>query len=200
MTSPYPPRRTGLGRRVADIVGSTEGESTAEDRDRLLTRPEVVPLDVVPFPMLVADGVGRVLAVNSQWVEVSGLSREASLGLGWLTVLDPEDRRAMQAELALVAATATPARQELGSPARDGHKSMWWLAPRQQAGEQLIGIAVGEPLAVHPDEGPGWAEPSGAGGDRLLVEVPALLRSIDALLATIDRLADRLPVLDALPA
>jgi PAS domain-containing protein len=189
--SSYPLKRTGLGRSVADIVGSTEGGTAANDRFRLPVRPAVVPLDVVPFPMLVADGIGRVLAVNSLWVEVSGLSCEDSLGLGWLGLLDAEDRRAMQAELALVAATASPARLELGWSERDGHRSAWWLAPREHPGEHLIGIAVGEPLAVHPPAGE---------VDRLVLEVPALLRSIDALLATIDRLADRLPVLEALPA
>jgi hypothetical protein len=150
--------------------------------------------------MLVADGMGRVLAVNSRWIEVSGLSREGSLGIGWLGVLDPDDRRAMQAELALVAATAGPARLELGWPARDGQKSAWWLAPREQTGEHLIGIAVGEPLIIDSGDEPRPADPSAGEADRLVIEVPALLRSIDALLATIDRLADRLPVLEALPA
>lgn len=202
MTSPYPPRRTGLGRRVADIVGSVDGEVPREESDRILLRPEVVPLDVVPFPMLVADALGRVLAVNGRWVEVSGLSREASLGIGWQSVLDPDDRRALQAELTLVATTGAPGRQELGWPGRDGRRAAWWLAPRDRSGEQLIGLAVGEPLAapapfepviLRPRSEPGRADP-------LLAEVPVLLRSIDALLATLDRLADRLPTEQALPA
>lgn len=205
---------------MADIVADSVDLASAEEPGGLLGLggPEVVPLEVVPFAMLVADRSGRVRTVNRRWVEMTGLDLEASAGSGWLEALRPEDRPAVEAAVACMARTSSPRRAEFRWGAPQGGSASWWLASVDTAGERLVGIAVGPgPIAENPPASglppavaapatpatpatvalsrPGWDRP-----DPVLRELPGLLRSFEALLSTLDRLVDRLPVLEAVPA
>lgn len=186
MTIPQPTRRTGLGRSVADIVGASEVSAPGSTPGRLLPSPAVVPLDLVPFPMLVADPVGRVLAVNQRWVRLTGLDRARSMGSGWLAALRPEDRSALRALVQAVgkgregSCADFPLRRS-GSPCFG-----WWMVAHQRTAERLVGIALGEPPRYTPDP--------------VAEELPSLLQSAKGLLDVLDRLVARLPVLESLPA
>lgn len=200
MDTRYPPRRTGLGRRVADIVGGGDPllDPEAQGGPAVLGGPVVVPLEMVPFPMLVADCAGQVLATNRRWADLSGLAPPASLGYGWTGVLGPADRYLIETEVERVAADGEATRIELGWEATSSTfgftRSTWWIAPHAGAGERLVGIAVAL-------DAPGAA--LRADRDPLAAEIPELLRSLDALMGTLDRLvamlADRLAGREPVP-
>ena len=223
MTNYHPTRRTGLGRRVADIVGGAEPALPGEGPGGLLAGPAVVPLEVVPVAMLVADASGRVLTVNRRWVSLSGLQPSESRGLGWLAVLHPEDRLRLRLRVEKVAAGAGGGAEYQWADAggaeyqwadaggaeyqwadAGGRRATWWLSAHQVAGERLVGIAVEPtgPTAALAPTGP--ARPCAARGHRpgkdpVLGELPALLQSVRSLLDALDRLVERLPLLEAVP-
>lgn len=145
MTTPYPTRRTGLGRRVADIVGGTEPAQGLEAPGGLLAGPTVVPVELVPFPMLISDGAGRVLAVNQRWIRLTGLTPTDSRGSGWLAAVHPDERPAVRALVESVAGGA-PIRRGEFALLPTGTMRSWWLASHERAGQRLVGIAVGEPV------------------------------------------------------
>ncbi|MEB3827631.1 PAS domain S-box protein [Phormidium sp. CCY1219] len=53
---------------------------------------------VSPVGIYHADVSGNCLYVNQRWREIAGLSREESLGTGWLSAIHPEDRDRVFAE------------------------------------------------------------------------------------------------------
>ena len=203
----------------------------------------MVPLDVVPFAMLVADGSGAVRTVNQAWIELSGLDTRASLGTGWLATVTEGDRTALQEAIHRVVSGFGPVRCRGRWNGSDRGVS-WRFVAVQRAGDILVGIGVDvEPAAVaapapqvaaapllaapvvappaaeHPapvePEPPVRAEPivaepaavlrlvtepvhaDPAADDPLPSAVHDLFRSLDALLATIDRLAERLLIQEA---
>lgn len=189
---------------MADIVGAESGTGGGAPGG-LLAAPAVVPLDVVPFAMLVADASGRVLTVNRRWVALSGLDTAASLGLGWLAVLGPEDRIALHAAVRQVGSGGPGRRLEHVWAGTGGRRATWWLASHEWAGQKLVGLAVAEPVgpavsAARTPAAGGIPGPSAEDRDRVLAEVPGLLQSVAALLDTLDRLVERLSRLEAVPA
>jgi hypothetical protein len=206
---------------MADIVDASDALRSAIEPGRLLGGPTVVPLDVVPFAMLVADASGAVRAVNQAWVEMSGLDVRSSRGTGWLAWVDQNDWEPVQAAIQRVVAGFDPARYHFRGA--DGRGATWRVVSIERAGEILVGIGV-EPDPVAMAEVPDLsvtrpapaaipAEPATAvlrlvtepaDEDPLAPAVAGLFRSLDALLATIDRLAERLQLppsaLEPLPA
>jgi PAS domain S-box-containing protein len=178
LLTPYPTRRTGLGRGFADIVAASGDRPSPEVQDQLVGGPDVVPLEVVPFAMLLADGHGRVRSVNRRWVQASGLSPEAAAGRGWLAALAEGERVLVEQGLDRVRAGA-PCYQGRHRWSHRAARATWYMTSRRQGGDLLIGIAVSEPVAA-------------ASTDPYLAELSALLRSADALLASLDRFILRL--------
>ena len=191
---------------MADIVGDSGLILDGTDGPHLAPGPQVIPVDAVPLAMLVADRGGRVQAVNERWVQVSGLSRAHSLGSGWLDALPEAERASLQAVVDQVAAGGPGRRLDYSwGPGEDAGRATWFLASIAGAGETLVGIAID----VHPPTPAAEAAPdrrTGSTGrvedDPVRAELVGLLRSVDALLTTLDRVVDRLPVLelDVVPA
>ncbi|MGC8514134.1 MAG: hypothetical protein ACP5P1_14040 [Acidimicrobiales bacterium] len=77
----------GLGRRVAEIVEGHTGREPGGANQSLVSVPSVVPFEVVPVAMLLADSQAQVVAANARWSEWSGLAVEDSLGSGWSSAL-----------------------------------------------------------------------------------------------------------------
>lgn len=215
MTTPYPTRRTGLGRHVADIVGGPEPDEPYEAPGGLLAGPAVVPLDLLPFPMLVADHAGQILAVNQRWVRLTGLSSQQSLGSGWLAALRPEDRGPLSSLVQAVGAGAPGRRVEYPLAAFGGALFSWWLAAHRRAGERLVGIAVGEADGRVEPQKVEWRGVERRGvnrrkdqpdarpplsADPILDQLPALLRSIRTLLNDLEAVVERLPGCEGVPA
>ncbi|HWE56869.1 MAG TPA: PAS domain-containing protein [Acidimicrobiales bacterium] len=123
---------------MAEIVLGPEGDPAP---GTFVEGPNVVPLEMVPFPMLVADDRGRVLAVNSRWTEFSGLSREDSLGVGWHGVLD--HAAPLEDLVARVAAGQVGHGDACEWTAVGGRRAQWWVGSEVRAGERLVGLAVG---------------------------------------------------------
>lgn len=185
MTIPHPTRRTGLGRSVADIVGASEVSVPGSPAGRLLPAPAVVPLDLVPFPMLVSDPGGRVLAVNQRWVRLTGLNHAQSMGSGWLAALRPEDRSALRSAVQMVGKGREGSCADFPLKGSGSPCFGWWMVAHQRTGERLVGIALGELARYAPDP--------------IVEELPSLLQSAKGLLDVLDRLVARLPVLESLP-
>lgn len=175
---------------MADIVGGAETTDTPGAGGAILGGPTVVPMDVVPFPMLVADATGRALAVNLRWAELSGLGRERSLGYGWLSVLRPEDRLALRSQVERVAAGDGDLRADYAWLPTAGGRAIWWLAAHQRAGERVVGIAVGSVVG---------AGPAAEVEDPVRAEMAALLASVGSLLDTLDRLVEAMSPVGARP-
>ncbi len=65
-------------------------------RDPRECEPPFRPLiDSAPVGLLLADREGRCVYVNQQWCALAGIPPQDALGSGWLRVLHPEDRPAM---------------------------------------------------------------------------------------------------------
>ena len=60
-----------------------------------------VAADQFPVGVYRADMNGRCCAVNPRWCELSGLTVEQSLGLGWMSAIHPDDRANVGREQAL---------------------------------------------------------------------------------------------------
>ncbi len=162
-------------------MAASSGGPAERDRGPLVAGPEVVPLEAVPFPMLMADGDGRVRSVNSRWVRASGLSREQAAGTGWLAALAPDQRPLVSQAVERI--------RHGGDHYRGRHRwaerptlATWYMTSHRQAGDLLIGIAVTE---TDPGSGPP--------PDPYRAELRALLSSAESLAATLDRLLLRLP-------
>jgi diguanylate cyclase (GGDEF)-like protein/PAS domain S-box-containing protein len=105
----------------------------------------IAALEVVPFAMLIADASAHALSVNTKWVGLSDLGRAESLGNGWLTVLDPDDRERLREEVLRVA-------REGGVASMDhqirvaAHKRWvrWWASRHELEGTPLLAIAAAD--------------------------------------------------------
>jgi diguanylate cyclase (GGDEF)-like protein len=109
----------------------------------------IAALEVVPFAMLIADGSAHALAVNQKWLELSGLNKSASLGFGWLSVLDPDSRARLREDALRVAAGGglATADYQLGGETL-GRWTRWWVSRHELDGMPLLAIAIAD---VHED-------------------------------------------------
>ena len=88
-------------------------------------RPEIdferaIAADQFPVGVYRADMEGRCYAVNPRWCELSGLTEEQSLGLGWMSAIHPEDRAHVGREQALHMAQGKQLRLEFRLVQPDG--------------------------------------------------------------------------------
>lgn len=134
----------GLGRRVAEIVEGHIRQDPGGANRSLVSVPSVVPFEVVPVAMLLADSRAQVVAANARWCEWSGLGVEDSLGSGWTVALGDDERRVVTAELAQLALDTAGGAAGLSARAVMGPGRRWWLAPFESSGQMLIGIVVAE--------------------------------------------------------
>ncbi len=191
------PRRQadrGLGRRVAEIVGQHSGSEQGGSPSPLLGGPAVVPFEVVPLAMLVADSRALVVAVNSRWCEWSGLDPEDSLGSGWTFALADDEKAQVTGELLDLADAISEGVEEPSARTVAGPRRRWWFAPFDSAGQVLIGIVVAEEetdLGIVVDPGQGRSPTPGAINDEAptLGGTPGLLDGMDAVIGVLARLA-----------
>lgn len=73
-------QRTGAHRRPAERQANS-----GEDRFQSL-------FDCSPVGLFLHDPAGLCTSTNSRWTQISGLTREQSLGEGWLQAIHPDDR------------------------------------------------------------------------------------------------------------
>ena len=102
-------------------------------------------LDMVPFAMLITDSSGSALSVNERWSDLSGLSRDASLGSGWLDALSPETRPRLLASLREVAAHSANLSEDhqIGRhPERRWVR--WWISRHEVAGVSMLAVAAAD--------------------------------------------------------
>ena len=207
---------------MVDIVDTSDALRSAMEPGRLLGGPTVVPLDVVPFAMLVADASGSVRVVNQAWMDASGIDARSSRGSGWLASVAENDRPSLLAVIQRVGAGFGPAHCHYRW--MDGDRGATWrVVAIERAGEILVGIGVDlDPMTTQIPAAPAPPQvrapeptqvraPEPAAASLRLVTEPAhedplapavagLFRSLDALLMTIDRLAERLEVSGRAPA
>ena len=203
------PRRQadrGLGRRVSEIVEQHSGTEPGAGPRALLGGPAVVPFEVVPLAMLVADNHASVVAVNSRWCAWSGLEPEDSLGSGWTLALSDDERSSVTDELRKLAEAISEGQgvseglgvsegmREVSSRTVAGPGRRWWLAPFESAGQVLIGIVVAEEGGNTPVENaqresdPGLATATENDGESW-TGAPGLLDGMDAVIGVLARLA-----------
>ena len=80
-----------------------------------------------PVGVFRADLQGRCIAVNPRWCELSGLSEEQSLGLGWMNAVHPDDREHVAREQARSLAEGKNLRVEFRLLRPDG-KLTWVIS------------------------------------------------------------------------
>lgn len=68
--------------------------------------------DIVPVGLFRTDPMGRCTSVNQRWCELSGLTREESLGYGYQNAIHPEDRERVMTATAAALAEEKPLRIE----------------------------------------------------------------------------------------
>lgn len=104
--------------------------------------------EALSLPLLIADPSGAVLAANSAWTELSGLSEGESVGRGWITAIEPRDAAALVTELAPPSPGGSHEYKMVG-PGGWRWTRWWW----RSAG-RLISICVAD---VHEDRSREWA-------------------------------------------
>ncbi len=189
----------GLGRRVAEIVEGHTGREPGGANQSLVSVPSVVPFEVVPVAMLLADSRAQVVAANARWSEWSGLAVEDSLGSGWSSALGEDERRAVTAELTQLVREVTDGAAGQSARAVLGPGRRWWLAPFESSGQILIGIVVADsgtdeavatslpmPEPAGSDVGASPVRPGGVLGD------PYIAKGMDAVIEVMTTLASNL--------
>lgn len=178
MLTTHPTRRTGLGRGLAEIEATAGPPRQPAAPGPLVAGPALIPLDVVPLAMLLADRLGHVRATNQLWEQASGLGAEPSRGSGWLAALAGPARQGLIAGVA-AAQPGGPVQRGALVWADGRRRSTWLVVAHEQAGEVVVGIAIGHPEPL-------------AAADPLLSELRGLLDSAEALALSLDRLIGRL--------
>ncbi|MDE3205874.1 MAG: hypothetical protein KGQ66_16825 [Acidobacteriota bacterium] len=178
MLTTHPTRRTGLGRGLAEIAATAGQPRQPAAAGPLVAGPALIPLDVVPFAMLLADRLGHVRATNHLWERASGLGPEPSRGTGWLAALAGSARHDLTAGVA-AARPGGPVQQGALVWAGGRRRSTWLMVAHEQAGEVVVGIAIGQPEPL-------------AAADPLLYELRGLLDSAEEMALSLDRLIGRL--------
>ena len=105
----------------------------------------IAALEVVPFAMLITDADAQALAVNGKWMELAGITRANSLGPGWLSVLDPDNRSRLREDVLRVAreGTALTVDYEVSrTPAK--RWTRWWISRHELEGLPLVAIGAAD--------------------------------------------------------
>ncbi|WP_457418198.1 PAS domain S-box protein [Roseateles sp. P5_E7] len=96
----YLPHVDEAGRTLGVYVLGNDLTALRKSERQLRTLMESSPLG-----MFHADAAGRCLYVNPAWLEIAGMTLEASLGEGWMRVVHPAHRTQMRAAFAEVLAS-----------------------------------------------------------------------------------------------
>jgi diguanylate cyclase (GGDEF)-like protein/PAS domain S-box-containing protein len=104
-----------------------------------------IALDGLPFAALLCDPLGRVVAANRRWFELSGLSWASSLGWAWMEALAPEGAQRILADIATVAGGDSVMAVD-HQVARDAQRrwTKWSLSSHHEGGETLVVLAVAD--------------------------------------------------------
>lgn len=132
-----------------------------------------------PFGICTADVTGRCTYTNSRWQEMSGLSREASLGRGWLRAVHPEDRKRLADDWSRAMQADGKMTSEFRLRRPDG--SVVWIASRTEPIRSANGRIIGY---VGADEDI-TARKRTEELRRLEHEISRLLTASDSLLETV---------------
>ncbi|MDE3204689.1 MAG: GGDEF domain-containing protein [Acidobacteriota bacterium] len=95
--------------------------------------------------MLITDEDGQALAVNAKWMDLAELTRANSLGPGWLSVLDPENRQRLRDDVMTVAAGGPPMTVDYQIGAAPTRRwTRWWLSRHELEGLPLVAIGAAD--------------------------------------------------------
>lgn len=120
------------------VTRCTEGRAGA------MTEFSSLGLDLLPVGVLIADADGQVTVTNRMWLELSGLSNEASAGSGWLRGLPPDDGvRAVDTLRGARDGGSVPGLElRLRVPGGSYRWTRWWITkPRGMAGVVAVAVA-----------------------------------------------------------
>lgn len=76
----------------ADILTNVLQRQEVETRLQASEQRYASLAEVAPVGIFRTDNKGNCLYVNDRWCQISGLRRETSLGMGWMSALHPNDR------------------------------------------------------------------------------------------------------------
>jgi PAS domain S-box-containing protein len=126
----------GISAAVVDITARKRVEQAlAESEDHYRHTVELNPQ--VPWT---ADPKGMILDVSHRWEELTGLSREETLGDGWIKVLHPDDIQHTFAVWSVSLRTGQPVDVEYRTRRRDG--SWRWMRARAAPRRNEIGEII----------------------------------------------------------
>jgi diguanylate cyclase (GGDEF)-like protein/PAS domain S-box-containing protein len=95
--------------------------------------------------MLITDGAGGALAVNTKWMELSGLGRSESLGQGWLDALNSEVRYRLREDVLRVAGTGDGTTVDYQLDSATGRRwARWWVSRHELDGIPLVAVAAAD--------------------------------------------------------
>ncbi|OUL32980.1 hypothetical protein BV372_17470 [Nostoc sp. T09] len=100
---------------------------------------------ISPVGIFCTDDVGTSLYVNERWCEMTGLTKDQALGVGWLAAIHPEDRERVQTEWNQSVAQKLPFRSEYRYQRPDGSE-VWVfgqaVAERTDTGEIITYVGT----------------------------------------------------------
>ncbi len=126
-------------RYVIDRMKAQEDLRESEVRFRAMS-------DTSPLGLFVSDGLGRCVYTNAAYQEISGLSLEQSLDIGWGASIHPEDRRRVLDEWEDAAGAQAPFQSEVRFLREDG--SVVWT----RVNSATMGDGTGPDAYVHTVE------------------------------------------------
>ena len=106
------PRIVELVNAVAAQLSSLIGQKQAEAALQESQRRYQTLTEASPISIFQTDTSGNCTYVNQRWSEVTGLSLEESLNLGWASILHPDDRDRVFAEWFEAVAAGVPCKSE----------------------------------------------------------------------------------------
>ncbi|QFI70397.1 PAS domain S-box protein [Sinorhizobium alkalisoli] len=132
----------GILEDVDDRRRATDALKESEARFRAIA-------DNAPVMIWVADGTGHTSFFSRLWLETTGQSEEEALGFGWVDVIHPDDRQAVETAFFSAGATREPVRTEYRLRRADG--SWAWILdvgqPRFSSDGRFLGY-VGSALDI----------------------------------------------------
>lgn len=127
---------------MADVIAGEE--PLVRPNSVFVDGPVVVPLEALPFPLVIAERGGRALAVNTRWSRRSGLDPAASLDLGWLDAFEPRSASRLRTDIERVAAGDGEACGRYAWRREAVEPLTWHLAPFVQPPDVLVSLALVE--------------------------------------------------------